>query len=156
MHHVRLIYSSHATSTITRSMLTEILAQSRTNNEQLGITGLLCAHEQNFIQCLEGSYANVNRVYNQIIDDPRHSACSILSYDRISERLFGGWSMAHVEDSRLIRRALVTTTKEHLFLSLHLLGNSSVDFMKYLAEDERGPSPVPHLRAEPQPRMICG
>jgi hypothetical protein len=137
-------------------MLTEILAQARTNNERFGITGILCSYEQNFIQCLEGSYSHVNRTYNRIISDTRHSACSLLSYDRITERLFDSWSMACAKDYALINQALVTTTKEQLFLSLHLIGQPSVDFMTYLAEHESGLSPESRLPIPVTPQANWG
>lgn len=43
----------------------------------------------------------MNRIYNRIVSDPRHTDVELLSYEEISERRFAAWSMGQVEVSRL-------------------------------------------------------
>ena len=68
-------------------------AASKANNPALGITGVLCFSEGIFLQVLEGGRSAVNRLYNRIAADPRHSEVELLCYEEIGERRFAGWSM---------------------------------------------------------------
>ena len=43
----------------------------------------------------------MNRLYNRITRDPRHSDVVLLSYEEITERHFAGWAMGQVNMSRL-------------------------------------------------------
>jgi Sensors of blue-light using FAD len=53
------------------------------------------------MQVLEGGRSAVNRLYNRIANDPRHTDVELLSYEEISERRFAGWSMGQVNMARL-------------------------------------------------------
>jgi hypothetical protein len=54
-----------------------------------------------FIQVIEGGRAAVNRLYNRIIADTRHTEVTLLSYEEIDERRFAGWAMGQVNMARL-------------------------------------------------------
>jgi hypothetical protein len=97
---VRLLYASRA-SGVTPEMIDNILAQSRTHNPALGITGILCHGGEVFMQVLEGGRLAVNDLYNQIVRDPRHQQVTLLHYQEISERRFAGWTMGQVNLSRI-------------------------------------------------------
>lgn len=97
---VRLLYASRA-SGVTPEMIDHILAQSRTHNPALGITGILCHGGEVFMQVLEGGRLAVNDLYNQIVRDPRHQQVTLLHYQEISERRFAGWTMGQVNLSRI-------------------------------------------------------
>ena len=43
----------------------------------------------------------MNRIYNRIASDPRHTDVELLSYEEIDERRFAGWAMGQVEASQL-------------------------------------------------------
>ena len=96
---VRLLYASR--SSATEAEFTVILRQSRKHNAELGVTGLLCHSEGVFVQVLEGGRAAVNRLYNQIVSDPRHRDVTLLAYEEIAQRRFAGWSMGQVSLQRL-------------------------------------------------------
>lgn len=100
---VRLMYASRTAADIDHDALLAILRQCKDNNPANGVTGLLChcANSAIFMQALEGGRAAVNRLYNRITRDPRHSDVVLLSYQEITERRFGGWSMGQVNMSRL-------------------------------------------------------
>ncbi len=95
------MYASRATTAIDQDGLRAILLKSKANNPTLGVTGVLCFSEGIFLQVLEGGRSAVNRLYNQIARDPRHSDVELLCFDEIGERRFGGWSMGQVNLSRL-------------------------------------------------------
>jgi Sensors of blue-light using FAD len=98
---VRLMYASRALPAVDQEELVAILRQSKTNNPKAGITGVLCYSEGIFIQVLEGGRMAINKLYNRIVADTRHTEVVLLNYDEIAERHFAGWSMGQVNMSRL-------------------------------------------------------
>jgi hypothetical protein len=98
---VRLLYASRAAATVDDDVLNAILKQCRANNPGLGVTGVLCFSGGLFMQVLEGGRSVVNRIYNGIVADPRHTEVVLLSYEEITERSFAGWSMGQVNLARL-------------------------------------------------------
>jgi len=100
---VRLMYASRAVPAVDQEELLAILKKSKANNPKLGVTGVLCAcfDSRVFMQVLEGGRSAVNRLYNRIANDPRHTDVELLSYEEISERRFAGWSMGQVNMARL-------------------------------------------------------
>jgi hypothetical protein len=104
---VRLMYASRAVASVDQEELLAILRKSKANNPATGITGVLCFSEGIFLQVLEGGRAPVNRLYNRIVADSRHSNVELLSYEEIGERRFAGWSMGQVNMARLNRALLL-------------------------------------------------
>ncbi len=98
---VRCLYASQRSSPIDETALEDILLQSRRNNAELGVTGLLCVADNLFIQVLEGGRDEVCGLYNKIVQDERHSQVRLLVYEEISERQFGSWTMGHVDADKL-------------------------------------------------------
>ena len=98
---VRLMYASRATQAVNQEELLAILRKSKANNPAVGITGVLCFSEGIYLQALEGGRSAVNKLYNRIAADPRHSDVELLSYEEIGERRFAGWSMGQVNLARL-------------------------------------------------------
>jgi hypothetical protein len=95
------MYASRAVPAVDQEELVAILRKSKTNNAALGVTGVLCFSQGIFLQVLEGGRSAVNRLYNRIAADPRHSEVELLSYAEIGERRFAGWSMGQVNLERL-------------------------------------------------------
>jgi hypothetical protein len=98
---VRLMYASRATQAVNQEELLAILRKSKANNPAVGITGVLCFSEGIYLQALEGGRSAVNRLYNRIAADTRHTDVELLSYEEIGERRFAGWSMGQVNLARL-------------------------------------------------------
>lgn len=88
-----IVYLSSSPESWSDEELRAILAQSRRNNERVGVTGLLLYVEQNFIQVLEGEEAAVRETYRRIAQDDRHRNIIKLLDEPIEDRLFRGWSM---------------------------------------------------------------
>ena len=92
----RIIYRSRATgSTGSLLNMAAILAESQRNNDRDGLTGALAAHDENFIQVLEGPAQTLDSLLRRLSGDPRHSEIVILDRGPIQARLFGGWAMAN-------------------------------------------------------------
>jgi hypothetical protein len=98
---VRLMYASRAVPGIAQDELLAIVRKSKANNPQVGVTGVLCFSEGIFLQALEGGRSAVNKLYNRIATDPRHTDVELMSYQEIGERRFAGWSMGQVNMSRI-------------------------------------------------------
>ncbi len=98
---VRLMYASRAVPAIDQEELVAILRKSKANNPAVGVTGVLCFSEGIFLQVLEGGRSAVNRLYNRIASDARHTDVELLCYEGIGERHFAGWSMGQVNMSRM-------------------------------------------------------
>lgn len=94
---VRALYVSRAVGPVTTTVTAAILASARRHNSPAGITGVLCQGSGLYLQVLEGERAAVNRLYASIISDKRHQDVELLSFEEISQRRFGAWSMALVE-----------------------------------------------------------
>lgn len=71
-----------------------ILATSRRNNSRDGITGGLLFSEGCFAQVLEGPLDAVERAFERIQCDERHSDVTVLQSGPIATRDFPDWSMA--------------------------------------------------------------
>ena len=91
----RLLYASTATGR-TDSLLNmaTILAESQRNNARDGLTGVLAAHDDRFIQVIEGTTSALDALLRRLAPDPRHRDIVILDRRPIAGRLFDGWAKA--------------------------------------------------------------
>lgn len=91
----RLVYESRATgSTGSLTNLATILAESQRNNDRDGLTGVLAAHGERYVQVIEGSPAILDNLLKRLNGDRRHREVSIIGREPISARRFGNWTMA--------------------------------------------------------------
>jgi hypothetical protein len=120
---VRLLYASRLDIAEDggAQIIDSILAQSRSKNPKLGITGVLCHGGGVFMQVLEGGRVPVNALYNKIAGDKRHRDVTLLHYSEIAERRFGSWTMGQVNLAKI---------------------NASI-LLKYLEKPELDPFSVP-------------
>ncbi len=99
---VRLLYASRSKGPVTGEAIESILAKSRENNPNAGITGVLCVcHGNVFMQALEGGREEVNQLYGKVLRDDRHDDVTLLEYAEISERRFSSWRMGRVDLDKL-------------------------------------------------------
>ena len=77
----------------------QILASSRRNNAACGVTGALLFNAGCFAQVLEGPLAAVERTFERIQRDPRHTEVMVLQLGPIEKRGFPAWSMAFTGQS---------------------------------------------------------
>src|SRR5450830_1097105 len=83
-----------------------ILAKSRTNNRKKGLVGVLYFGDGCFFQCLEGEQEVVEKLYQTLLEDPRHKDLKLLSRKEINERSFPDWSMKFVGIGTEMKRLL--------------------------------------------------
>ena len=99
----RLIYRSDTSwDLLSNESLLQLANSSAKNNEGKKITGLLLLSGESFLQVLEGPASAVNQLYNKIIQDKRHRAVTLLSYEQTEQSYFAEWSM-HVVDLHELR-----------------------------------------------------
>ena len=91
----QILYLSSSTVQGDSGDLAAILEQSRHNNAINGITGLLWSDGVHFLQVFEGPTRSVEATFTRILNDDRHHDIVLLHNERIAERQFGGWSIAH-------------------------------------------------------------
>lgn len=90
-----IVYFSSAVDPFDEDLLSTILQQSRHNNVQLGITGVILYVRGNIIQILEGKKEAVETLYQRIEQDYRHTNVSQVLNRPIHDRLFKEWSMGY-------------------------------------------------------------
>jgi hypothetical protein len=88
-----LLYCSAAIRPFDDEQLADLLEQARAHNKRYGITGLLCYDEGHFVQVLEGSPDEVDRLYARIERDSRHHHVQVLCRGTSARREFNDWHM---------------------------------------------------------------
>lgn len=94
------MYLSTAAPTNDTSTTQAILNASIVHNPLSEITGVLCSSQSHFLQVLEGPDQEVLALYGRVAKDPRHHDPVLLSIELAAERIFEGWSMAHIQGYR--------------------------------------------------------
>lgn len=92
---IRLVYVSKASREMQKAELKALLDQSRKNNRERQLTGMLLYASGSFIQALEGEERDVLEVYEAVQADPRNIGNIVLDQRRITDRLFRDWSMGY-------------------------------------------------------------
>ena len=107
----RAVYVSEAVDDAARDLavLSEILGGSQKRNPARGLSGLLIAHDDAFLQALEGQAADIERLLERLKRDDRHRNLKLLSFQPIAARAFGEWSMGHARITPRIARTLTTS-----------------------------------------------
>ncbi|MFT2091280.1 BLUF domain-containing protein [Paraglaciecola sp. 2405UD69-4] len=94
----QLVYLSDKTNSIEKSDIENILSSSRVNNKSKDITGLLLHLPEHFIQILEGGQKQVEKVFEKICKDDRHTNVRLIFSEHAMQRDFGKWSMGFSEN----------------------------------------------------------
>jgi hypothetical protein len=134
---VRLIYASRFARKVGPNDVQAVLAEARTHNEEHAITGVLCYDWHFFLQCLEGSREEVNRLYVKISADERHKDVTILEFEDINERLFPAWSMAYVRIAELTEPILLKYTAKKKFDPYDMSGKQALGFIKEISDERK-------------------
>ena len=133
---VRLLYASRAVDPIDDRLIASILDSSREGNPQYGITGLLCFQpgENVFLQVIEGARDEVNRLYANIVRDPRHSDVTILLYDEIQQRRFASWRMGSVDLKRVNLSTILRFSERPVLAPFSMSGQAALALLEELAD----------------------
>jgi len=118
---IHCIYASAARHALDDAARRELLRVARTNNERLGVTGMLLYVENSFFQVLEGEPEVVDELFLRIAGDPRHGNVTEIIREPITRRAFPEWSMGYAAVSRA--DILATTGLNDFFAGASCLRN---------------------------------
>ncbi len=111
-----LIYKSIPTTNLAEKDLLEIAEQSKHNNVDNGLTGLLVYGNNEFVQILEGEEDAIETLYNKVLADTRHNNIKLIKRGRLERRYFPSWSMGFRsvsnEEMQLIDKVVVGESVE--------------------------------------------
>ncbi|PTQ86956.1 BLUF domain-containing protein [Agitococcus lubricus] len=88
-----LMYISRTVNTLTPTQLQSLVARAQHKNQALNITGMLLTSDGYFFQLLEGEEAAVTRLYQTIVQDPRHTDLTLLFNEPMDKRFCPTWNM---------------------------------------------------------------
>jgi len=91
----QLIYISKAYANITNEDISEIVKVAQQFNSDNNVTGCLLCFNKQFIQFLEGDKEVVERLFEKIKMDNRHSKVQKILSINSKNRAFTQWSMAY-------------------------------------------------------------
>jgi len=134
---VRLIYASKIKAGHGPNDVMKIIEVSEKNNQKKGITGALCFGPRHFLQCLEGQRDEVNKLYNTIITDDRHTNVELLYYADIDERVFGDWSMGYVLAEQKLHDIVFRFGGSGDFNPYEFSGQQAVLFLKAVVDERK-------------------
>lgn len=90
-----IIYFSFAVKPFSEEDISSILEQSRRNNAESGITGMLLYMNESIVQVLEGKQEALESLLSRIKQDVRHKDVVQVFSRPINARLFADWSMGY-------------------------------------------------------------
>lgn len=129
MYLARLIYTSVPTHDFSPDDISIILETARHNNRECSVTGLLYFNHRYFLQCLEGSRSNINKIYQRILNDNRHQDPLLLDYREIEIRDFPEWEMAYLPETEQTRSLYMRYSPTGEFSPYHMSGESCHQLM---------------------------
>ena len=118
------------------SQVEQILVSARTNNSKVGVTGALLFNEGLFAQVLEGPIDEVERIFEKIQRDQRHSDVTVLQSGMAESRSFPDWSMAFTSTSGESTFGHVTPIFEKAFSSPSASGAEVLGLLHELVVQE--------------------
>src|SRR3954466_6147377 len=122
--------------------LQSILATSRANNAPAGITGALLYSAGNFAQVLEGPLSSIERTFELIQRDPRHSEVIVIESGPAEMRYFPEWSMAFVGNSNTEHMSSAAAAFEAVFTNVVGSGEQMLAILRELiVREDDGASP---------------
>lgn len=127
----RLVYISRnrivGDSNTLQKEISQILRSARKNNSEVDITGALMFTSDYFAQVLEGSYDNVQKLFDRIEEDNRHSDMVMIDFSEVKERRFAEWAMAYVGEEENLEDRFFLIAEETNFDASLLTGNDAFD-----------------------------
>lgn len=147
---VRLVYASRSDIDITLDSVRGIAVEASKKNKARFITGMLGFARRSYLQVIEGSREEINRLFQSISRDPRHREVSILSFSEIHERAFGDWSMGFLGRLGKSERFVLQFGESDRFDPHCLTGESALRLLKAAQAQvalSASPAATPRARA---------
>lgn len=116
--------------------ITKILTSSRTNNVKAEVTGALIFNTVFFAQVLEGPLDGVERIFEQIQRDLRHSDLMVLESGLVVARDFPKWSMAFAGATSEESHPLIAATLNAAATNPSVAGKQVISLLRDLVLKE--------------------
>ncbi len=97
----QLIYSSILNTSVDWKDIVEISKSSQSRNKENELSGILVLYQNQVLQLLEGESLSITQVFNNILNDKRHTQVNLLNCETIPDRRFGAWKLKEVNIDRL-------------------------------------------------------
>jgi hypothetical protein len=139
---VSLLYSSkikiYIADITLESELEKIEQSAISHNADSNITGFSLYMDGYFIQYIEGSTKDVEKLYLKITLDTRHNSITLLSHEKIAERAFKKWTKPHrmnVNNHSQVPDALkaIVSEKQQLLTTTESL--SLINFVSLISDN---------------------
>jgi hypothetical protein len=121
--------------------ISQILRSARENNSEVEITGALMFTSDYFAQVLEGPYDNVQKLFDRIEEDDRHSDMVMIDFSAVDDRRFAESAMAYVGEEENLEDRFFMIAEETNFDASLLSGNEAFNTLREKIEDFRGGLP---------------
>ncbi|GLQ20606.1 BLUF domain-containing protein [Algimonas porphyrae] len=92
---LEIVYASETPEPMGQDAVRALLDHARSKNAEMGVTGLLCYDNRQFLQIIEGETHVIMDLFFAIQSDPRHTNVRILHEGDIESRAFSDWKMAY-------------------------------------------------------------
>lgn len=89
----QLLYVSVARNALESQAILGLVAHARLRNRRSGVTGTLIGSRRHFVQLLEGTRTDLEKIYGAVRADARHRAVLQLGRREAKERLLPGEDM---------------------------------------------------------------
>lgn len=99
----QMSYVSTGCDTLKYDDIKSILQDSRKNNVEKDITGILVYCNKHFFQILEGEKEKIQQLYHKIIIDRRHDNVIKIQEGFVENRQFENWNMAFKSFNRELK-----------------------------------------------------
>lgn len=102
----RISYISKFARPFTREEIAQLAQDAAERNQPMGITGMLMSSGDIFYQILEGPADTVDRLFQKIATDARHTDVLVLgTQEDVEDRQFPSWGMKRVNlDEQAVTR----------------------------------------------------
>ncbi len=119
-----------------REHLQAILTAARRNNPRLQITGALLYNAGSFAQILEGPLENVQRIFETIQRDSRHSEVTVIQSESDAGRQFPDWAMAFAGGSSFEGMPIASDAFQAVFSGAESAGEQMLSLLRTLMVDD--------------------
>ena len=137
---LQLLYCSRncisGTPAETAEHVATILASAQANNSRAGVTGGLLFNTVFFAQVLEGPSEQVERIFEQIQRDPRHSDLTVLQSKLVDSRDFPEWSMAFAGTVSEASHPLISASVAAAIANPSIAGKQVLELLRSLVIQE--------------------
>src|SRR3954470_8850168 len=125
----QIVYRSTTTADSGRAAddIPDIVRQAAARNGIEGITGLLYAEDDAFLQVIEGPSDRISDLVDRLYDDDRHRDLTILVDRSIAQREFGDWTMIYRD-----RRESIDAFDDRLRVLLTGVSDETVKYFRAL------------------------